>query len=129
MKDSIFKKIRSGIKRFFSKDKDPEVQEAPAAAQDAAETLSLDAASPEPLESRWTEEYVQFLEETDGGLPQPEEEEEAVWCDLPGEKEGPEEIPEDLSGEDPDMGSEETPDEDFEETPGEGTGEDEEKKE
>ena len=121
MKDSIFKKIRSGIKRFFSKDKDPEVQEAPAAAQEAAETLSLDAASPEPLESRWTEEYVQFLEETDGGLPQPEEEEEAVWCDLPGEKEGPEEIPEDLSGEDPDMGSEETPDE--------GSGEDEEKKE
>lgn len=121
MKDSIFKKIRSGIKRFFSKDKDPEVQEAPAAAQEtasgpspeAAETLSLDAASPEPLESRWTEEYVQFLEETDGGLPQPEEEEEAVWCDLPGEKEGPEEIPE----------------EDFEETPDEGSGEDEEKKE
>lgn len=136
MEDSIFKKIGSRIRRLFGRDQDAEIQEVPevpdtpaapeepaapavqAAVEDetsctcpeGGESISLDAPPEEPLESRWTEEYVQFLKETDGGLPQgiekeekelaPEEEkapdaepEEAPeWCDLP--KEPAEETPE-----------------------------------
>ena len=110
MGDSIFTKIRKKIGRLFGREETaaeqeiPEVQtleEAPQTAAEIAGDLSLDDVPPaEPPESRYTEEYVQFLEETDGGLPQtdkvpdeakgqesesadaPEgEEPEDVWCE------------------------------------------------
>lgn len=80
MGDSIFTKIRKKIGRLFGREETaaeqeiPEVQtleEAPQTAAEIAGDLSLDDVPPaEPPESRYTEEYVQFLEETDGGLPQ-----------------------------------------------------------
>ena len=80
MGDSIFTKIRKKIGRLFGREETaaeqeiPEVQtleEAPQTAAEIAGDLSLDDVPPaEPPEARYTEEYVQFLEETDGGLPQ-----------------------------------------------------------
>ncbi len=86
MEDSIFAKIRKKIKNLFRREETaaaaetpeaPAKEETPVPAPESPESVSLEDAAPaEPLESRWTEEYVQFLEETDGGLPQPEREEE-----------------------------------------------------
>lgn len=96
MEDSIFAKIRKKIRSLFHKEETPADQEipqvqngpeSPAAAQESNESLSLDDVPPaEPLESRWTEEYVQFLEDTDGGQPQTERvqedsESEETWCE------------------------------------------------
>lgn len=101
MEESIFKRIGKRIRSLFRKD--PEVQlpaqepEAPQTCQmpeeESGESISIDAAPSEDLESRWTQEYVQFLEETDGGLPQREAEGEAPE---PEEAEDPaeEEVPE-----------------------------------
>ena len=89
MEDSIFTTIRKKIGRLFGREEtaaDQEIPEAealeeipeaeapeesPQAPEENAGSVSLDNVPPaDPPESRYTEEYVQFLEETDGGLPQ-----------------------------------------------------------
>lgn len=110
MEDSIFTKIRKKIGRLFGREETaadleiPQVQvpeESNHAAAQSAGNLSLDDVPPaEPLESRYTEEYVQFLEETDGGLPQtdkgPEETEgqESERAEAPEGEESAELLPE-----------------------------------
>lgn len=115
MEDSIFTKIRKKIGRLFGREEtaaDQEIPEAeapeesPQAPEENAGSVSLDDVPPaEPPESRYTEEYVQFLEVTDGGLPQtdkgPEETEgqESERAEAPEGEESVEaqpEAPEDL---------------------------------
>lgn len=111
MEDSIFTKIRKKIRSLFHKEETPVEQEipemqdrpeSPLTAQEGAENLSLGDVPPaEPLESRWTEEYVQFLEDTDGGLPQTDRGQEAseseeTWCEAGfGSEEAEDTLPED----------------------------------
>ena len=101
MEESIFKRIGKRIRSLFRKElsaKEPEEpqvcqmpEEESPAVQESGESISVDAAPAEDLESRWTQEYVQFLEETDGGLPQRESEApEPEDTEDPAEEEAPE---------------------------------------
>lgn len=103
MEESIFKRIGKRIRSLFRKElsaKEPEEpqvcqmpEEESPAVQESGESISVDAAPAEDLESRWTQEYVQFLEETDGGLPQSEAKAEAPEpedTEDPAEEEAPE---------------------------------------
>lgn len=95
MEDSIFTKIRKKIGRLFGREEtaaDQEIPEAEAleeipeaqAPEENAGSVSLDDVPPaEPIESRYTEEYVQFLEETDGGLSQTEKAQEEAEGEEP----------------------------------------------
>lgn len=110
MEESIFKRIGKRIRSLFRKElpakkpEEPQVCQMPEeespAVQESGESISIDAAPAEDLESRWTQEYVQFLEETDGGLPQREAKAEAPEPEDtgdPAEAEAPE--PEDTEAE------------------------------
>ena len=104
MEESIFKRIGKRIRSLFRKELPAKEPEAPQVCQmpeeESGESISIDAAPAEDLESRWTQEYVQFLEETDGGLPQSEAKEEAPEpedTENPAEAEAPE--PEDTEAE------------------------------
>jgi len=93
MEDSIFTKIRKKIGRLFGREEtaaDQEIPEAeapeesPQAPEENAGSVSLDDVPPaEPPESRYTEEYVQFLKESDGGLPQTEKAQEEAEGEEP----------------------------------------------
>jgi hypothetical protein len=95
MEDSIFTKIRKKIGRLFGREEtaaDQEIPEAEAleeipeaqAPEENAGSVSLDDVPPaEPIESRYTEEYVQFLKESDGGLPQTEKAQEEAEGEEP----------------------------------------------
>jgi hypothetical protein len=95
MEDSIFTTIRKKIGRLFGREEtaaDQEIPEVEAleeipeaqAPEENAGSVSLDDVLPaEPLESRWTEEYVQFLKESDGGLPQTEKAQEEAEGEEP----------------------------------------------
>jgi hypothetical protein len=95
MEDSIFTKIRKKIGRLFGREETAAYQEIPEAEaleeipeaqapEENAGSVSLDDVPPaEPIESRYTEEYVQFLEETDGGLSQTEKAQEEAEGEEP----------------------------------------------